>query len=64
MATTNKVTKAVAEDVVVAAEDEAADITRVDSKIIKDKEVSKIIKEGKDRGISNRTHKVFMEARR
>jgi chemotaxis signal transduction protein len=58
MATTNKITKAVveavdvAEDVVVAAEDEAADITRVDSKIIKDKE-------GKDRGISNRTHKVL-----
>jgi hypothetical protein len=54
----------VAEDVVEAVEVEAADITRVGSKIIKDKEVSKTIKEDKDKGISNRTHKVFIEARR
>ena len=51
-------------DVVEAAEVEAADIPRVGSKIIKDKAVSKTIKEDKDKGISSRTHKVFMGARR
>jgi hypothetical protein len=61
--TSSKVTKDAAEaggEEEDAAEEGAVVIIKVDSKVSKDKEVSKAIQEDKDKDINSRTHKAFM----